>query len=314
MLSAPLVLTTSRVGAFMACPRRHQWAYEWGIRRERDGRSITIGKAYHAALEKINTGTPPDTAAAEARSPELEDEIDREITACMVSGWAWRWSEAPMFKRILAAEKVFEFKPFKGARFTVAGKIDVIGELEDGRVAVGEYKTTSEDLSPESDYWRRLLIDRQISGYVLGARSLGFPADDVVYDAARLPGIRPRLLSRKSEERESMEQFAARLMESIAEKPDWYFARHRIARLDADLEEWRLDMAHVAGMIGESRKRGRWPRNTDACKRWGTCPYFGPCADSHNPETAGLPSGYVKVENVNVELTVESEPVMESDQ
>lgn len=300
-------LTNSSVGAYMACPRRYWWSYELGVRREKDGRALTIGKIYHAALEAINTGIAPEAAAVLARHPDLE-EVDREIAACMVAGWSWRWSEAPAFRRVLAAEKVFEFRPIKSKRFTVAGKIDVIGEMTDGTIAVGEYKTTVDDVSPGSDYWRRLLIDRQISGYVLGARALGFPADRVLYDAARLPGIRPRLLSRKGGSdgaRESMDQFSVRLMESIAEKPEFYFGRQEIPRLDSDLEEWRSDMAQAANMIGQSRKAGRWPRNTDSCMRWGKCPYFDPCAASHNPETAGLPSGFRRVENVNVELTID---------
>lgn len=310
-----MVLTTSRVGAYMACPRRHWWSYELGIRKERDGRSLTIGKAYHGALEAMNRGTAPDLAAASCRTADLDD-VDREIAACMAAGWSWRWREAPQFAKVLAVEQVFEFRPVKSKRWSVAGKIDVIGELPDGRVAVGEYKTTTEDLSKGTDYWRRLLIDRQCSGYVLGARALGYPVDTVSYDACRLPGIRPRLLTAVQRKlsgapegtRESLDQYAERLMASIAEKPDWYYGREEIPRLDADLEEWRADMAHVVAMLTQSRKVNRWPRNTDACKRWGTCPYFNPCSASHDPTTQGVPSGFVKVEDVHVELRVNPEP------
>ena len=79
--------------------------------------------------------------------------------------------------------------------------------LPDGRVAIVEFKTTRDEISPGSDYWKRLNIDRQVSVYMLGARALGYDATAVLYDAARVPGLRPRLLSRKSEERESPEQF-----------------------------------------------------------------------------------------------------------
>ena len=288
----------------MACPRRYWWSYELGIRRESEGRALTIGRAYHAALEAINGGGDPGAAAASCREADLDD-VDRELAACMVAGWSWRWSESPQFRKVLASERVFEFRPFNGARFTIAGKIDVIGELHDGRVAVGEYKTCADDLSPGSDYWRRLLIDRQISGYILGARAIGFPAETVVYDAARKPGLRPRLMSRKKDsdgEREDMAAFADRLMADIGQRPDWYYGRQEIQRLDADLEEWRADVAQSAAMIAASRKAGRWPRNTDSCMRWGKCGYFGPCADSYDPTTRGLPSGFVKVENVHTEL------------
>lgn len=277
------------------------------IRREQSGAAIGIGTAYHGALEAMNKGMPVEQAASLARSPAIADEVDREIAACMAAGWGWRWSESPLIRKMIAAEQVFEFKPNAKARWSLAGKIDGIAELSDGRLAVVEYKTTREDLSPGSDYWRRLLIDRQISVYTLGAASLGYNVDTIVYDAARVPGIRPRLLSRKSDERESIEQFSARLMESIAEKPDWYYARNEIPRLPQDIDETRADLAGFAESIRSAQKSGRWPRNTDACLRWGKCPYFGPCADNHNPETQGLPNGFVRVENIHVELTIQGE-------
>jgi hypothetical protein len=115
-----------------------------GIRPAHAGERLGIGSAYHAGLEALNRGGTIDAAVAAARAVAAND-IDRERVACMVAGWHWRWSEAPAFRKVLATEQVFEFV-LRDDR-TYAGKIDVIGELADGRVAVGEYKTASEDLS-----------------------------------------------------------------------------------------------------------------------------------------------------------------------
>lgn len=301
----PLVLTSSRIGSFLACPRRHQWAYELGIRRDSEGSALTIGKAYHAALEAMNLGQSVDEALRIALQESANlDPTERTIAACMASGWHWRWSAATQVKRVLAVEQVFEFKPNRRARWSLAGKIDAIVELTDGRTAVSEYKTTRENIEATGDYWRRLLIDRQVSVYMLGAKSLGFTPDTVLYDAARVPGVRPRLLSRKSEERETQDQFAERLTLDIAERPDWYYVRREIPRIESDLAETETDLAHFAEMVRFSRRIGSWPRNTDACRRWGVCPYFGPCTANHNPAVDGIPSGYRRVEDVNVELTV----------
>ncbi len=301
------VFTSSSLGTYQACPRRYEWAYVLGIRRIRTPDRLGIGSAYHAGIEALNLGATVDQAIAKSRNA-APNEIDAERVACMVSGWHWRWREAPAFRRVLATEKVFEFKPVKRSRWTCAGKIDVIGELPDGRVAIGEYKTASEDLSPGSDYWRRLLIDRQVSLYVLGARSLGYDVDTVVYDAARLPGLKPRLLTRRegggNGERENMEQYAARIAESMGEKPDWYFARAEIPRLPRDIEQFRTDLVHVVKSVRASGRAGVWPRNTDACRRWGACPYFGPCADCYDVETSGIPNGYERVTDVHAELTI----------
>lgn len=335
-----LSLTSSRVGAYLACPRRHQWAYEHQIRREQDGARLTVGTGYHRGLEAILLGRSIEEAASAAREG-IESEIDREIAACMVSGWAWRWQNAPLFKRVLATEKVFEYRPVKGSRWTWAGKIDAIGELEDGRVAVAEFKTTTDAIDPESNYWRRLLIDRQISGYVLGARALGFKrVDTVMYDVAKVPDIAPRQVPLLDEDgtkivldssgarvrtkdgkkwRESGDssqgyelqtrtetpaEFSDRFMADIGNRPDHYYNRMEIPRLPSDLEDAEADFAHFASMIRQSQKAGRWPRNTDACMRWGVCPYFDPCSAAHDPEQHGLPTGFKRVDDVHVELTI----------
>lgn len=339
-----LSLTTSRVGSYLACPRRHQWAYEYQIRREQDGVRLTVGSGYHRGLEAILLGRSVEEAANAAREG-IESEIDREIAACMVAGWSWRWQNAPLFKRVLATEKVFEYRPVKGARWTWAGKIDAIGVLEDDRIAVAEFKTTTDPIDPQSNYWRRLLIDRQISGYVLGARALGFErVDAVMYDAAKVPDISPRQVPlldedgmnvvlnasgervfnidkrggigapRQSADKEkgwvlqtrteTPAEFSDRFMADIGDRPDHYYNRMEIPRLPSDLDEAEADFAHFASMIRQSQKAGRWPRNTDACMRWGVCPYFDPCSSMHDPEQHGLPSGFKRVDDVHVELTI----------
>lgn len=308
-MAGQLILTNSRIGSFMACPRRHWWAYELGIRKDSGSLALSMGTAYHNGLEILNRGGTVDRAVAQIMGTSTMDETDRAIAACMVDGWAWRWSNAPAGK-VLAVEQVFEYKPVKRARWSSAGKIDAIVELPDGRVAVVEYKTVREDVAPTSDYWRRLLIDRQISGYIMGARSLGYTVDTVLYDVARVPGIRPKLLSRKpvpeGEEapREDTQAFSERLANDISQRPDWYYARHEIPRMAHDLDEWAKDSAAITESIKTSQKKAHWPRNTDACNRWGKCPYFAPCSESFDPQTAGTPSGYTRVTNVNVELTI----------
>jgi hypothetical protein len=307
-ISLPVIITHSRVSALAACPRRHWWAYELGIRRDQSSLPLSIGSAFHAAVERVRRGDTLEAAVETARAG-LADPADAELTACMVAGWEWRWRDAPLGK-CLATETTWQLRVGRGrGAFVAAGKIDAIYELADGRVAVVENKTTREDIGPVSDYWRRLNIDRQISWYILGARELGYPATTVIYDVARVPGLRPRLLSRKKDSdgaRESVEQYAERVMADIAARPDWYYARHEIPRLDSDLAAAREEMAQWFRVLRGFQRDGQWPRNADACMRWGRCPYFGPCADGFDPMTQGVPSGYRVVADVHAELAQES--------
>lgn len=287
------VLTTSRIGTLLTCPARHEWAYERGVRPVKSSDVLAYGSAYHACLHALNEGRELPTLTL--------DDTTAESVACLVAGWRERW---PAYHKVLCAERTWEYRP-KRARYSIAGKIDAIVEDADGRVLLVEYKTASEDLSPGSDYWLRLLIDRQVSMYYVGAAALGFTLDGVLYDAARRPGIRPRLLSRKKDndgERESPAQFGERLMADIRERPEWYYRRQEISRMASDIDETLEEINDVAAIMGNMRRLGRWPRNTDSCRRWGRCPYFGPCSARHNVDVDGIPAGYRVAENIHEEL------------
>ena len=59
------------------------------------------------------------------------------------------------------------------------------------RVINIEHKSTSADIGPASAYWKRLIIDGQISVYKTGARSLGFDPVGTLYDVIKKPMLRP---------------------------------------------------------------------------------------------------------------------------
>lgn len=302
------VLTHSSASTLLACARKYWWAYVHRIRRSSVGSALGIGVAYHAGLETIGKGGTLEQAVEVVRACVLS-ELDSTITQTMLAGHEWRWSGERY--KALATELVFEFRPSTRSRFKVAGKIDGIIELADGRVAVIEYKTTSEDITPGSDYWHRLNIDRQVSTYLLAAQSLGHPASTVLYDVIRKPGIRPRLLKRSGGPdgaRESMTEYAERMMAGFGEKPAYYFGRAEIPRLESDLEAARREWSDFSALLKWHAKGDRWPRNSDACvTKFGACPYFRPCAGGHNLETDGVPDGYLVVPEAHAELTDRSD-------
>ena len=55
-----------------------------------------------------------------------------------------------------------------------------------------EHKTTSDDISPGSPWWRRVIsIDPQVTIYLNGLQASGLDCRGVVYDALRKPAHRP---------------------------------------------------------------------------------------------------------------------------
>ncbi len=59
------------------------------------------------------------------------------------------------------------------------------------RVINIEHKSTSADIGPGSPYWKRLIIDGQISVYKTGTRALGYDPVGTLYDVIKKPTLRP---------------------------------------------------------------------------------------------------------------------------
>jgi hypothetical protein len=374
------LITHSRTSSFKSCRKKHFWEYECGIRPITDARALRMGNAGHAGLEWLHTHPGDiDGAAAVVRAtygalniPETEElasarDFECETIVALVAGYAWRWAESPL--DILATEQSFRLplvNPETGAAsklFELAGKIDGIVKLEDGRLAVREHKFLSDDISPESDFWRRLQLDHQITLYVHAARRLCYDVATVLYDVVRKPTIRPEKVPildendmkivldrdghrvrnaskkatrscllcggdgtrgldsepcdctlgpwRQTSDSEkgyvlqarpmTCDEWIAKLMEDIGERPGFYYARQEIPRLDQDIQEFQSELWDIQMTIREAQRGERWYRTVsrDTCSY---CPFFGLCTSKFDPSTGTIPEGFVYSENRHPEL------------
>lgn len=342
------LLTHSRIDAFKVCRRKHWFSYEMGIRRESEGKALRMGSAFHDAVECLaNTG---DLAAACQRiyakyeaMPDLADEqewtYERETVLRLVCGYEWRWSHDEL--QHIAPEREWRLpllNPQTGhasKTFDLAGKIDDIVGLPDGRIAVMETKLLSEELDDDSPLWKRLRIDHQISMYVNAARRLGYSADCVLYNVARKPTIKPteiailddlgckvvldakgeRVRTQKGIWRQTGDkeqgyvlqtrpmtagEWGDKLSDDIASRPDWYFARKEIPRLDVDLERYEAELWDIQKVMRDAQLNDRHYRtcNKETCA-W--CGYFDMCSTGWQSSDA-LPEGFVKLVQLHPEL------------
>ncbi len=345
------LLTHSRIESFRKCRKRHWYEYELGLRREVDSRALRMGSAYHAGLDQLKQGQALEMAVATARAlydatPPgeyvIDWEMERETVATMIAGYQWRWQAAGM-QLVLATEKEFclpVVNPETEAASTIwrlAGKIDGIVRLEDGRLAVLEHKLLSENLAADSDWWQRLQMDPQVSLYVYAARQCGYDVATVLYDVGRKPTMKPTPVSlldelgarvvldakgnRVKTERGvwrqtgdtakgfilqsrpmTPEEYAAKVADDIGARPDYYFARVEIPRLDQDIEECRREVWEIQKTIRAAQNSGYWFRTVsrDSCPY---CPYFGLCSSKVNLGDGALPEGFIYVENRHPELS-----------
>lgn len=337
------LLTHSSESAFKTCPRKYFLTYKLRLRPAHDSEPLRIGAMVHHGLEIIKKGR--DVAAAElsiraayaiADRPAYLDpfdfEVEQETVVALVKGYHHRWQNQNIVKYI-QVEIPFSIaivNPATGREtpsFRSAGKIDGIGELPDGKLCIVEHKTTSDDLSLDGDYWKRLMLDAQISRYFLAARALGFNVQAIIYDVIRKPNIRPKKLSNPDRalatskghyfglplteicpERESPVMYGARLLADTIERPDFYFARNEIARLEQDLDEYRAEQWTIQRTIREAELNQRqwgaaaWPRSTGACTMPYRCQFLDICRGMKGDPNEQTPEGFRVAERLHPEL------------
>lgn len=341
------LLTHSRTRSWRKCNRRHYYEYERAIRPLTDAKALRMGKSLHLANEEhrkngrsIEDALALGTADYDTMPPWAETDLDAqdqwllegEIMRRLIAGYFWRWPDDHV--ELIESEKTVVMpiiNPDTGAKSTLwelAVKIDAIVRLRDRRLAVMETKTCGEDISKESDYWRQLRIDHQVSIELLGARHIGHDVVTTIYDVIRKPAIKPKLLSKKAKagilatgiyfdeptppsfkdpgkipERETPAMFGARLRHDIGERPEFYFARMEIPRLEADLVEFRYDLWDQQKAIRAAQQRDLWARNADACTAYGRCPYFDFCSQGRRimPQDP-TPAGFRSLSFVHPEL------------
>jgi len=205
------LLTASRLHTFQRCARAHELRYEQGIATVATPHALTFGTAVHAALEAFwrawqGDGFGATESALDALLGHALDDESLVRARVMVAAYCARYTRLAARCDVLGVEMEFRapiVDPWTGARvpgWELAGKIDALVRLPDGRVAIVEHKTAGRDVSAGSDYRTRLTLDAQVGIYFDGAEALGHPADLCLYDILAKPSAE-RLRATPAEER-----------------------------------------------------------------------------------------------------------------
>lgn len=295
------LLTATRMSTLLACPRRHYWRYEVGLRRAVDADALRFGSAWHRSMEARWCGADLEAAFTAGIGDATEiDELQIATLSGMLAGYYHLYADDP----VQSVHPEVEFRtPLSGSRtFDVAGKIDGLAVMRDGRLALIEHKTAGCDISPESDYWLRLRGNGQVMQYVIAARALGWDVALVIYDVARKPAIRVK-------QNETIEAYGERLAADAQERPEFYFARREVPILEDDLAEFEVQRLMMARQIlacrGESRRAVRpehgWPKNVSefGCR---ICDFAPFCLQNTRVDAAQPPAGFT-VGEIHSELS-----------
>lgn len=309
-------LTNSIRNKFNGCHRAYKYAYVDLIRPVQTSEALNFGTAMHKLLEAYWNGEEPSFNV-------VDDPYVQTTLKVLFEAYRVKYSDSDIEQfEFLGSEKEFNIplmNPETGGvskTWTLAGKIDAFAKRRStGEVVILEHKTTSADIAPGSDYWKKLPIDGQVSGYYVGAKSLGYEVNCCIYDVIRKPSMSPlkatpienrkykkdgTLYANQRDTDETPEEWGNRLFADIAERPERYFSRVEIVRSENDLAEYLFDMWSVGREISDAERLGRFSRNPDNCQRYGACEYFDVCTGCANLEDELL---FKKIENPNPELT-----------
>jgi len=132
-------------------------------------------------------------------------------------------------------------------------------------------KSTSRDIAPGSDYWQSLRLDIQVSFYAFwGIQTYG-TINPTIYDVWRRP-----LLRLKKDE--TITEYADRVEAKLRENPQEHFQRHQIARTDADMEQFQLELWNCYQTMKAMIQRDGFYSNEQQCITiTGSCPYKRVC-------------------------------------
>jgi hypothetical protein len=195
--------------------------------------------------------------------------------------------------------------------FDHASKLDGLAfDRFAGEQIIIEHKSTTDGLEVWSPYWRKLVIDSQVSKYLLSVRQSGIHGiRRVLYDVVTKPGTKPKDITKSKvpaiaesgqycgfnvtdataaavraeydankgakggftgKMRESLELYGLRLRRMIVDSPDDWFARKTITRTDDELKEYAGELWALARELREARAANVWPKNSTHCSAYGS--------------------------------------------
>jgi len=298
--------SNSELSAWLACQVRHLYSY--GLRRKprHESEALSFGTLWHlgmAAWWKPGQ-TPVDRFSAAVDAMATDNAFMLATLTELMRGYTARWADAGYTAVAIEVEYAMPLvSPDTGETHPTIGLMGIIDKVvRDARQKhhVMEHKSTGSDIDTGASYWDAVrTLDAQVSGYLDGARSLGYEdIDDVIWDVVRKPTLKPykatpeeerkytkptkkdpepRLYASQRIEDETPEKYGARIAEDIAANPAKYFARGPIVRLEADELRHRRDTWHAIRQMADVAAAGWRVHNRFACRDFGGCDFKAVC-------------------------------------
>ena len=284
------IVSHSELACFRRCPA--EWRFRYVLRREPRGpksQALTKGTAIHKVIGAYHRGETPDLSPL---APQ-----DRAL----VRGYRAYWGDPD--RQVEIEQTDVPFQVMIDPTTMVVGEFDGKGIRKDTKKkTIVEHKTSSENITLGSPYWNKVaLVDSQVTSYLLASRLMGWGQVEVLYDVLLKPKMdrlqatplnkrkytkatptspsRPYADQREFDETD--DELEMRVLEDICARPEHYYQRGVVVRLEEDHAAHLKDVKGTVHLLQVARGMGEnVPRNTDSCFKYGgkACDFYPVCS------------------------------------
>lgn len=326
-------LTYSMISAYKRCPNKFKYSYVDLLRKKETPQALMLGSYVHELLDAYYTAlmTREDPVRAVAYHAEQcidicpDDEI-RELGNNMMKNYMQNYADDWSKLKIMAVEEEFCVPiPIVGAY--MRGKFDLVFEGADGKIYLGEHKTTALSIEARKS---NLELDEQCSYYmwalqkIMEEQGLGEKVAGVMYNILRkkTPRVPEPLKKGGLSKAKSIDTTHDVYMKAIKdnnldpadyadvlamlkERGNTFFGRELVTRSEAEMKQVELDIIRSYTQMNEEDYYMRNRR--EECAR--TCQYRDLCLAELKGYGSEYPIDEVfdKKELVHPELDYEKE-------
>jgi hypothetical protein len=270
--------SVSRLKCFSECRRKAYWRYEANIEPcYMYDVPLRLGSLVHDCLElyhggdTINIASMIDMQTEAAKGGDEDTSLIKAHATAMMHGYMIH-HPTESWEVIELEGEILQRLP--GTMAMIGGRVDGLVRV-DGEVRLLEHKTAA---AVDKQYVEKLWTDLQIQAYCWAQRRAGHDVSAVIYNVLRKPSIR-----RSAKKAESWDAYTNRCRKWCETTPDAY-TRLDLYFSDHQIESVVDDLVAMVRDWDAARRDARWPRNRDACFKWGrACPFFKLCSSGDDP-------------------------------
>ncbi len=277
----PTIYDNSKISKHISeCNRKYYYEYILRIKPLGDqDPKISFGSVLHEGLAAFyDQSEDPNLALAKAyESPEISDTlIDDPIYGLKRAKILLKWymKQEPLFeaKHVEIGLTIDLTTPEDKRSYMYGGKMDIVGSHSsfNGNVIV-DHKITQ---GAVPYYQNNLLINRQMTGYILGTLLVYGDCHTAIINAVNYK----RSLLKKATDEEC--EFYANYSNSAKVDLDPYYSQHPLpmTRTDEQLEGWITDTKYFIDKIEEQKEAKHFPLTGDCGTSWSACGFLTLCA------------------------------------